>query len=344
MPPPQHEVVAPTDLHDAHGHLVEPGWARRALWRYDRDRIGASRLRIKEWDYHWVIDQETGRGLMVTLADLGYLGLAAVHWVDLPRKTVVQGEQLAPLPLGRLGLGATPGDGRVAFAGRRVSVTCDVRGPERRLTVSCPRFAAGALHAELVLHHPPDHESLVIATSWAENRRAFYYNQKTACLRASGTVRLGATEVRFDPATASGGLDWGRGNWTWRNRWYWSAASGVVDGRSFGWNLGYGFSDRSPASENALFVDGVVHKLGDIRFDFDRANLLAPWRVVDPEGRVDLTFHPAVDRASTTNLGLVKSVQHQVFGHFSGTVRLDDGTPLRVDRLAGFAEDVLNWW
>ncbi|HPE90369.1 MAG TPA: DUF2804 family protein [Spirochaetales bacterium] len=40
----------------------------------------------------------------------------------------------------------------------------------------------------------------------------------------------------------------------------------------------------------------------------------------------------------------MKSVQHQVFGEFTGKAVLDDGQAIRVDRFLGFAEDVLNWW
>ncbi len=33
----QHEVTEPRELLDDRGHLTEPGFARRPLWRYDRD-------------------------------------------------------------------------------------------------------------------------------------------------------------------------------------------------------------------------------------------------------------------------------------------------------------------
>jgi len=52
----------------------------------------------------------------------------------------------------------------------------------------------------------------------------------------------------------------------------------------------------------------------------------------------------AVDRADYTNLGLIRCDTHQTFGHFSGTVVLDDGTQMTVENLMGFAEDVRTWW
>jgi len=39
---------------------------------------------------------------------------------------------------------------------------------------------------------------------------------------------------------------------------------------------------------------------------------------------------------------LIVTDQHQVFGTYSGTVTLDDGTKLLVDHLRGFAERVHN--
>nr|HNI32722.1 DUF2804 family protein [Chitinophagales bacterium] len=69
-----------------------------------------------------------------------------------------------------------------------------------------------------------------------------------------------------------------------------------------------------------------------------------PWKFSSNDKRFELDFEPAIDRYSNTNLILIKSVQHQVFGYFSGRVVLDDGTILQVQRVLGFAEDVFNRW
>ncbi|HPZ16407.1 MAG TPA: DUF2804 family protein, partial [Sphaerochaeta sp.] len=73
-------------------------------------------------------------------------------------------------------------------------------------------------------------------------------------------------------------------------------------------------------------------------------DLMKPWIMKDREGRLDLTFTPIVDRSTLTNVLLIKSVQHQLFGAFSGTVTLDDGTAVTLDGAIGFAEEVYNRW
>ena len=51
-----------------------------------------------------------------------------------------------------------------------------------------------------------------------------------------------------------------------------------------------------------------------------------------------------LDRASCTDVKLIKSDQHQVFGLFTGKAVLDDGTVIEVCDFPGFAEKVENKW
>ena len=70
----------------------------------------------------------------------------------------------------------------------------------------------------------------------------------------------------------------------------------------------------------------------------------APWRFSSSDGRFELTFAPILDRAANSDIGLIKSDQHQVFGRFTGEVVLDDGSKLSIENLLGFAEKVHNRW
>ena len=163
-----------------------------------------------------------------------------------------------------------------------------------------------------------------------------------------GTITLGSREYRCDPADTFAVLDWGRGVWTYDNTWYWGSASGLADGVPFGFNIGYGFGDTSAASENVLVYDGKVHKLGQIRFEIPvkdgETDYLSPWTFSSDDGRFEMRFEPIMDRSAKTDLGIICSDQHQVFGRFSGTAILDDGRSLQIDHLTGFAEKVRNKW
>lgn len=344
----QHEITHPCPLLDAQGHLTAPGWARHPHWQYQRDAIRAGRWRIKEWDYYSVLSPQGRFGLTLTLADLGYLGLGAVCFLDFERGYYHQVDTLLPFPMGRLGLHADSDQGSVVLNTRALQLHLDYRPGQRELRFCAPglRNAEGqrGLQGRITLAQPAGLESINIATAWAENRRAFYYNRKINCMPATGGFSVGDRAYAFDAGQDFGALDWGRGHWTYKNRWYWGSASGYLEGHALGWNIGYGFSDRSPASENTLFWDGVAHKLADVRFHYNPRDYLQPWRFDSSDGRFEMAFTPLFDRRSHTHLGLIRSEQHQVFGHYSGHVVLDSGQRVAVPRMLGFAEDVLNWW
>jgi hypothetical protein len=57
-----------------------------------------------------------------------------------------------------------------------------------------------------------------------------------------------------------------------------------------------------------------------------------------------LTLTPCYDRTTRTKLLFIDNVCHQMFGTFSGTAVLDDGTVLHIDNVTAFAEHAVNNW
>ncbi len=342
----QNRITKSTELLDEKGELVEPGYATTLLWRYDRSKIRARWHRIKEWDYYYILNEDNG--ITLTVSDLGYAGLMAVAWLDFRRRTYTQKETIAFLPRGRIGFPSTSEEGTVEYEDKKLKLGYYVERGRRTIKVEVPDFASKlgerGLSGEIVLYQNPEMETMVIATPWKGNRKKFYYNQKINCMPAEGKIKIGESEYIFTPEGSFGGLDWGRGNWTYKNRWYWGSASGLLNGEPFGWNIGYGFSDRSAASENMVFYKGKAHKLDQVIFHMDTDDYMKPWRFTSNDGRFEMDFEPVVDRYGKFNLLLIKSEQHQVFGYFTGKVVLDNGTELNVDRFLGFAEDVYNRW
>ena len=151
---------------------------------------------------------------------------------------------------------------------------------------------------------------------------------------------MGDTHYEFKASDSFGVLDWGRGVWTYDNTWYWSSASGLIDGKCFGFNLGYGFGDTSAATENMLFYEGRAHKLDQVRF----AIPMSAWTFSSSDGRFEARFEPLMDRADRISIGPLLSDQHQVFGKFNGKAVLDDGTEILMKDFFGFAEKVHNKW
>ena len=342
----QHEILRSAPLLNASGDLAEPGWARSLLPVYRRSDIRVSPMRIKEWDYYLITDGHVG--LALTIADNGYMGLDSVSFLDFDEGWEQTKSPMRLFPMGKTGLPESSADGASEIARGCYAMAFYHEDGARRLSFHMDRFLDGdAIEGIVTLSGAPE-ESMVIATPF-DKPGHFYYNQKINCMRAEGWITLGKRRIELTPDRFFGVLDWGRGVWTYHNTWYWGSASGELDGVPFGWNIGYGFGNTAAASENVLFYDGRIHKLGTVEFHIPkdekgRNAYLNVWNFTSDDNRFYMDFTPVLDRSALTSAIIIKSDQHQVFGRFTGRVTLDDGTVLPVRDFFGFAEKVENKW
>ncbi len=340
----QHEITERIPLLDGSGNLTQPGYAKKLLPVYRRADIKAGRLRIKEWDYYLI---NNGRfALALTVDDNGYMGLDSISLLDFENGWEITNSPMSFMPLGKLRMPETSAAGDVSHGGKKHLISFKHAGPGRRvLDARMDNFGpGGAITAHVELFDEPE-DSMVICTPF-DKPGHFYYNQKINCMRAEGEVSYNGVKYVFDPSESFAVLDWGRGVWTYHNTWYWGSASYHVDGVPFGWNIGYGFGDCSAASENMLFYKGKAHKLSQVKFNIpgNEKDFMSPWTFTSDDGRFEMDFVPVLDRAACTDVKLIKSDQHQVFGRFTGKAVLDDGTVIEVRNFPGFAEKVENKW
>ncbi|MEG1548524.1 MAG: DUF2804 domain-containing protein [Clostridia bacterium] len=333
----QHEIVNHGELLNAQGNLREPGWARRLILDYKRSEIKAAGIRIKEWDYYYVGNGEYGVAL--TIADNSYMGLISATLLDFRKPWQETVSVMKPFPMGKYKLPESSASGDTLFGDKRVQMAFQVKSGERRLFCRFADFYDGKTLETNIILNEPEMDSMVIATPF-DKPGHFYYNQKINCMSAQGSASLGGDTYDFLPGTSFATLDWGRGVWTYDNTWYWGSGNGVVEGKVFGFNIGYGFGNTSAASENILFYDGRAHKLDKVSFNIPEDSYVKPWTFGSNDGRFEMDFVPVIDRAAHTSAAVIMTDQHQVFGHFTGKAVLDDGRVLEVHDLMGFAEKV----
>ena len=167
-----------------------------------------------------------------------------------------------------------------------------------------------------------------------------------------GTRPLGDEERTFgSTGDAWGVLDVGRGRWPYRNIWNWGGGAGhateIEHGSDHVVGLQFGgkWTEGTGHTENGIIVDGRLTKVGDeLEWTYDWDAPLRPWTLRAPDGSIDVTLHPRYDRHSRVEAVVLGMEVHQVFGHWSGTVRDDDGVTYRFDGMQGFAEEARNRW
>lgn len=342
----QHEITTRHPLLDARGRLIEAGYTKGLLMDYDRKAIKAGALRIKEWDYYLIANNDYAVAL--TIDDNSYMGLDGISLLDFRKPWEHTNNVMSFLTLGKRHFPASSSNGDVYSGTKKYSISFRHNVDHRLLSFHMDNFMDGKpIRGEIRLENPRQ-ESMVIVTPFAEKETAFYYNQKINCLPASGSVEFDGQTYIFDKENSFGVLDWGRGVWTYDNVWYWGSASGLADGVPFGFNIGYGFGDTSAASENMLFYSGKAHKLSRVTFNIPMKNgkedYMSPWTFTSDDGRFEMDFVPIIDRAACTDVKLICSDQHQVFGRFTGKAVLDDGKEIYIKDFLGFAEKVHNKW
>ena len=335
-----HEVTTVQPLLKEDGSLREPGWSKNLVQIYNRNQIKAPKFRIKEWDYYLVLNEEFAGAF--TISDDGYIGLQSVSLLNFKEGWEHTETILNPFPMGKYKLPSTSEMGNTIYKDKRLHMRFLVKQGERRIQCKFKNFYQGKEFSCDIRLEQPKMDTMVIATPWKEKKTAFYYNQKINCMPASGTMTYDGRTYTFSKETDFGTLDWGRGVWTYDNRWYWGSGNTVVDGKLFGFNIGYGFGDTSAASENMLFYDGKCHKLDDVTFHIPKDDYMKPWTFSSSDGRFEMDFVPVLDRAAHTAALVIETDQHQVFGRMSGKAVLDDGKIIELKDVLCFAEDVHN--
>ena len=330
-------------LLDESGNLAEAGYAFSLVKEYQRDKIKANRLRIKEWDYYYFGNKEYGVAL--TIADNSYMSMASISFLDFKNSKQITKSPMGFYSNGKLKLPPTSVTGDVFFKSKKFSMSFYNDNGKRHLVCSMKEFdGKDEFKCDLVVNsHNTD--SMVIATPFKKDKH-FYYNQKINDLEANGTISIGKNE--YQVSSWYGVLDWGRGVWTYKNTWYWSSLSGMSDGHLIGFNLGYGFGDTSSASENMFFMDGKGYKLEDVEFKISKDSdgkekYMEKWEVASSSGEIKLVFSPVFDRYASTSAAVIATLQNQVFGIYNGYVMIN-GNKVLVENVMGFAEKVLNKW
>lgn len=335
-----HEVISRHNLLNKDGSLIEPGWSKALIQEYSRDQIKAPKWRIKEWDYYLILNKDYG--VAFTISDDGYIGLQSVSFLDFKNQWEHTETILNAFPMGNLHMPSSSEKGDVRYHDKRLDMEFRIKQELRELHCEFKNFHNGKpfkCHLEL---RQPSMDSMVIATPWKEKKTAFYYNQKINCMNAHGYADFDGIKYYFDPAVDFGTLDWGRGVWTYDNLWYWGNGNTVINGKPFGFNVGYGFGDTSAASENLLIYDGVAHKLDDVTFHIPSDSFMKPWKITSSDHRFDMDFIPILDRCAKTSALIIVTDQHQVFGYLSGKATLDNGSVLEIKNMLCFFEKVHN--
>jgi len=335
---PQTELMYAMPLLDDLGQPQNFGWSKQVQFYYDPVLVRSPRHRITESD-RYIVHTPTHMVVMEIRDDgwLGYTGISVISLRDKKRSTQLFNTLL---PFGSFELPTSSVTGTAHW--RRKKTHLDficMDGGARIIKTDIPKFGHNrSMRGELVLSEPEGAQSLVTNQPWRAEKGAFRYTRCSPWFYVEGVIQFGSTEIVFTRGNAWGILDWNRCSRPKADIRYWAAACGVSEGRLLSFCAGYSQADFSQGTENAFFVDGILHKLDQVTFHIPLSNWLSPWRFTSNDNRLEMTFTPHQERLERHRLFFHNSGRRQVFGFFSGKIQLDDGSVIEFQNLTGFAE------
>lgn len=336
----QNEITTPGDFFSEDGTILQRGWAKKPLLHYNPENL-KSKWRLKEWDFYGIYSSEYG--ISYFIADLHAFTIITVSVFDFKAGKSFSAGTFKLFTRGKLGLSRSSLEGNFMYKGGGVSIT-EERFPNRHvLTIDVPKLKRLKGSVELGIDITKD--SMMVATGYGKDKpTCFYYNHKWNMLPAKGQFTFNGQNINFQPESAHGNFDWGRGIWPYKSHWFWGTAAGHVDGHELWFNIGYGFGDLSTHTENVIFYDGKCQKIDQILFHPEKKHSGKPWIFTSNDGRFEMSLKPLVDVSSYLNIGFAKTDSNNIQGLYSGTLVLDDGTRLEITDLLGHAEDIKYLW
>lgn len=191
------------------------------------------------------------------------------------------------------------------------------------------------IDAELSEELPPIEPMRICTPAGAAG---WVYARKTAGLRVSGKLTAGGRTYDLNRLGVLGHHDWSAGYMRRHTFWNWGCLAGRTgDGRIVGMNVSCGVNETS-FTENCFWLEGKLHKIDTVRFEYDRNDLMRPWHLTSYDGRLDLTFQPATRHRERLNALLVASNFSQIIGYYDGGLQTAAGERLPIHRVPGYAE------
>lgn len=221
-----------------------------------------NRLRYKGWDYYYFRTQDYLIGF--SIADVLGVGggLFCIYNTKTHEMEVQENEESLDF---KLAPNSASVDVTGEFHGKRVNLKFDKRDLEVHYESEGVKFN-GTFH----IHYEAErHDAVTTIVPMTPDERYFFFATKKPGLgfRGNFTYKGVDYETELDGVPhniALGFHDHGRGAWPYFSGWIWGSFITEWEGHRLGLNFGYGFSDPKAAkcTEDALYFDGQVHKLG----------------------------------------------------------------------------------
>ena len=130
----QKKITSAGNLLNDDGELIECGYATKLIKTYNRNHIKANKLRIKEWDYYLIYNDDYG--VAITVDDNSYMGLNSLTLIDFKTPKETTKSYMTFFTNGKVGLPPTSEIGDVKVTKKNYSFEILNDGRKRNIKVN----------------------------------------------------------------------------------------------------------------------------------------------------------------------------------------------------------------
>ena len=309
------------------GRLTDPCWAVDDIFEYNKENIHLP-FRRREWEFYQVFNEHFAFQVFYDHGPGG--GRVGATLVDFDTEERVTCGKRQLFCGDSLDLDFSFSEPHtLKFEDKELFLSIGFDGRMRQLIVRSDRF-------DVELCGLCDTEAMAAAIPFAR-KSCFLYQYRMIFPHFSGHVHMHKLDYPLGEGTVMA-LSSGRGVLPYQSTRIW-AAGGIQTGDGYlALNLGEDYGPESAPTENAVFLDGVMDKLGRVNFKFKSENLMRIWRISDTDRRVHLEFTPEFDNYEKA-FTLVSDIRrHQLYGRLNGSVRLADRRVIKIENARFFIE------
>jgi len=319
------------------GVHINPGWARKdvfssnpyfsnALWN---GFTSSCKCVVFSKSYMFVFE----------LCDCGLLGFASVCAVSLLDKHITAKTLSFPVSTTAFYFPARESSSIRFNKGKLLLEFITIGRGNRILKIDFLNLEHNrALRGELVLTPPPNAQPLWTHTIWNYADKKFQLSCASPWWNTEGVIHYQNTELIFRKNRSWGISLWNKTAPVISDTHYWAAGCGLYGGRLISFSLGNGTADCGSGTENAFFINGIIHKLELVSFHTILKNGALPTKFTSSDLRLDMNFYPIQEYKKLSSNIIQSKKTREAFGFFSGSVILDDGSSLNFERITGLVE------
>jgi hypothetical protein len=334
----QKEIEKEVEILDATGNPINCGWAKKPVFCFNDSLIWTPPKLNTFYDKYIIFSNAFM--FVFELCNNGIFGLLNITTLSLLDKHMSSKSVKLFLPLGNFNLPANSENTPTRFHYKNNIVEFITMEQNTRLIkIDIAQIGHNRrLRGEVVLTEPVNAQSIYAHSFWRNESKHFRLIRSSPWWLVEGIMQFENTDMAFIRDKAWGIFYWNRMTRPKRDLHYWAAGCGAQNGKQIGFNLGYGTDDSTFGTENGFFINGILHKLELVTFQFSTTSWMDPWTFTSSNNNLEMNFFP-LQKKEQSNFFLFHSDRtQQIFGFFSGRLILDDGSILNFKKITGIVE------